>query len=110
MRITLANPGQHGHSCSASLRQVASTDVVVDTNDETLRDCRQTGRFKKVCVTDPDVTMTKNGRNRRLEPACKQHIAVDGVAGAVADGAITTGEKRENPLAQGTVTHVAQIN
>ena len=37
----------------------------------------QTGRHKKVCVTDPDATMATNGRNRRLEPAYKQHTAVD---------------------------------
>ena len=30
---------------------------------------RQTGKYKKVCTTDPDATMGTNARNRRLEPA-----------------------------------------
>ena len=43
------------------------------------RDGKQTGRYKKVCLTDPDATMATNARNRRLEPAYKQHTAVDDV-------------------------------
>ena len=34
---------------------------------------RQSGKYKKVCRTDPDATMATNARNRRLEPAYKQH-------------------------------------
>lgn len=30
---------------------------------------RQSGKYKKVCTTDPDATMATNARNRRLEPA-----------------------------------------
>jgi hypothetical protein len=41
------------------------------------RDSRKTGKHKKVCVTDPDTSMATNGRNRRLEPAYKQHAVVD---------------------------------
>ena len=44
---------------------------------------RQSGKSKKVCVTDPDATMATNARNRRLEPAYKQHTAVDDKVGAV---------------------------
>lgn len=56
---------------------------------------RQTGRYKKVCVTDPDATMATNGRNRRLEPAYKQHTAVDDVAGVIVDVEVATGEENE---------------
>ena len=59
------------------------------------RHSKKTGRFKKVCITDPDATMATNGRNRRLEPAYKQHTAVDDLAGVVVDVEVTTGELNE---------------
>lgn len=59
------------------------------------RDGRQTGRYKKVCLTDPDATMATNARNRRLEPAYKQHTAVDDVFGVVLDVEVTTGQANE---------------
>jgi transposase len=52
---------------------------------------RQSGKYKKVCTTDPDATMATNARNRRLEPAYKQHTAVDDQCGVILDVAITTG-------------------
>ena len=33
------------------------------------RHSKKTGRFKKVCLTDPDATMATSGRNHRLEPS-----------------------------------------
>ena len=39
--------------------------------------------------------MATNGRNRRLEPAYKQHAAVDDVCGVVLDVEVTTGEINE---------------
>jgi transposase len=63
--------------------------------DEAARNSRQTGRFKKICTTDPDATMATNGRNRRLEPAYKQHTAVDDVTGVIVDVEVTTGEENE---------------
>jgi len=59
------------------------------------RNSKKTGRFKKVCVTDPDASMATNGRNRRLEPAYKQHAVVDDVFGVVLDVEVTTGEVNE---------------
>ena len=59
------------------------------------RDGKQTGRHKKVCLTDPDATMATNARNRRLEPAYKQHTAVDDVFGVVLDVEVTTGQANE---------------
>lgn len=59
------------------------------------RDGKQTGRYKKVCLTDPDATMATNARNRRLEPAYKQHTAVDDAFGVVLDVEVTTGQANE---------------
>jgi len=61
---------------------VRHVDAVATANgdggpdDETQRQTRnskKTGKFKKVCPTDPDASMATNGRNRRLEPSYKQH-------------------------------------
>ena len=60
-----------------------------------LRDSKKTGKFKKVCLTDPDATMATSGRNRRLEPSYKQHGVVDDVFGVVLDVEVTTGETNE---------------
>src|SRR5690606_17251639 len=59
------------------------------------RNGRQTGKYKKVCTTDPDASMATNGRNRRLEPSYKQHGVVDDVCGVVLDVEVTTGETNE---------------
>ena len=56
---------------------------------------RQTGKYKKVCVTDPDASMATNGRNRRLEPCYKQHGVIDDLRGVVLDVEVTTGEVNE---------------
>lgn len=76
---------------------VRHVEAVAEANsdDEALRDSRQSGKFKKVCVTDPDATMATNGRNRRLEPAYKQHTAVDDIAGVIVDVEVATGEQNE---------------
>lgn len=65
------------------------------TKSRAERDAKQSGRHKKVCLTDPDATMATSGRNRRLEPAYKQHTAVDNVRGAICDVEVTTGEANE---------------
>jgi transposase len=59
------------------------------------RNGRQTGKYKKVCTTDPDASMATNGRNRRLEPSYKQHGVVDDLCGVVLDVEVTTGETNE---------------
>jgi transposase len=59
------------------------------------RDAKTTGKYKKVCTTDPDATMATTGRNQRLEPSYKQHTAVCDQAGVVVDVEITTGEVNE---------------
>ena len=59
------------------------------------RNGKQSGRHKKVCLTDPEATMATNARNRRLEAAYKQHTAVDDVRGVILDVEVTTGEANE---------------
>lgn len=67
-----------------------------DPEDErALRDSKKTGKFKKVCLTDPDASMATSGRNRRLEPSYKQHSVVDDQLGVVLDVEVTTGEVNE---------------
>ncbi len=56
---------------------------------------KKSGKFKKVCPTDPDASMATNGRNRRLEPSYKQHGAIDDQVGVVLDVEVTTGEVNE---------------
>ncbi len=46
----------------------------------------QDGKYKKVSVTDPDATMATTARNRRLEPAYKQHAVDDDVRGVIRRG------------------------
>ncbi len=82
---------------------VRHLDAVAEANDaadidESQKTARKTGRYKKVCTTDPDATMATNGRNRRLEPAYKQHGAVDDVFGVILDVEVTTGEVNEGQV------------
>ena len=67
----------------------------VPPEDEERKSSRKTGKYKKVCTTDPDATMATNGRNRRLEPCYKQHAAVDDKRGVILDVEVTTGELNE---------------
>ncbi len=64
------------------------------------------GKYKKVCTTDPDATMATNTRNRRLEPAYKQHIAVDDKVGVILDVAVTTGQTNESDMIEPQVDEV----
>jgi hypothetical protein len=54
---------------------------------------RQSGKYKKVCLTDPDATMATSARNRRLEPCYKQHTAVDDRVGVILGVEVTTGKR-----------------
>lgn len=85
--------------------------------DEAERDTRKSGKYKKVCTTDPDATMATSGRNQRLEPSYKQHNAVCDEAGVIVDVEITTGELNEGNELIATVerieatvgTHIAVV-
>ena len=88
-------------------------DEVVEANSdaaasETEKNGRQSGKYKKVSVTDPDATMATNARNRRLEPAYKQHTAVDDKMGVILDVEITTGQTNEGDIIEGQVDEVSR--
>ena len=68
------------------------------TADEAEKVSRKSGKYKKVCTTDPDATMATTARNRRLEPAYKQHAVVDDVRGVILDVEVTTGELNEGQV------------
>ena len=77
-------------------RHVDQVDRANQTPDEDAeKQGRQTGKYKKVSLTDPDATMATNARNRRLEPTYKQHAAVDDLRGVILDIEVTTGEINE---------------
>jgi hypothetical protein len=61
-------------------RHVDAVDEANADAAERQKTCRATGTLKKVCTTDPDASMATNGRNRRFEPAYKQHAVVDDLA------------------------------
>ena len=67
-------------------RHVDQVDRANQTPDQDAeKQGRQTGKYKKVSLTDPDATMATNARNRRLEPTYKQHAAVDDLRGVILD-------------------------
>lgn len=78
------------------------TDEEIDVE----RQDRQSGKYKKVCTTDPDATMATNARNRRLEPAYKQHTAVDDKVGVILDVEVTTGQTNEGEMIETQVDEV----
>jgi transposase len=71
---------------------VEACDAAVERQ---LRNSKKSGKFKKVCLTDPGATMATSGRNRRLEPSYKQHGVVDDERGVILDVEVTTGEVNE---------------
>lgn len=73
---------------------------------EVERKGRQSGRYKKICTTDPDATMATTARNRLLEPSYKQHTAVDDKVGVVLDVAVTTGQTNEGEMIESQVDEV----
>jgi len=87
-------------------------DVLDENNSDTEIDIekreRQSGKYKKVSVTDPDATMATNARNRRLEPAYKQHTAVDDKLGVILDVVVTTGQTNEGEIIEPQVDEVSR--
>jgi transposase len=74
-----------------------------------LRNSKKTGKFKKVCLTDPDASMATSSRNRRLEPSYKQHGVIDDLRGVVLDVEVTTGEVNEGEPFLAQLDEVAAI-
>lgn len=83
---------------SLAVRHVDAVAEVNEDEAEAERTSRKTGKFKKVCTTDPDASMATSARNRRLEPAYKQHAVVDDAFGVVLDVEVTTGETNEGQV------------
>lgn len=83
---------------SLALRHLEAVSAANADEEAAIRKSRKTGKFKKVCITDPDASMATNARNRRLEPAYKQHTIVDDLRGVVLDVAVTTGEINEGQM------------
>ena len=50
--------------------------------------------------------MATNARNRRLEPAYKQHTAVDDKVGVILDVAVTTGQTNEGEMIEPQVDEI----
>jgi transposase len=91
-------------------------DAVAEANgdgradaEEVRRRSKKTGKFKKVCRTDPDATMATSGRNRRLEPSYKQHGMVDDLSGVILDVEVTTGEVNEGQAILDRLDAVAAV-
>jgi transposase len=93
---------------SLAERHVEEVLIENQTDEETEveRQGRQSGKYKKVCTTDPDATMATNARNRRLEPSYKQHTAVDDKVGVILDVAVTTGQTNEGEMIEPQVDEV----
>lgn len=68
-------------------------DAVEEAN-ATERTARSSGKYKKLCRTDPDATMATSSK-APLRPAYKQHTSVDDHAGIVVDVEIVTGEEHD---------------
>src|SRR5262249_36877822 len=81
-----------------SLIERHMVDVLDENNIEVEQQQRQSGKYKKVCVIDPDATMATNARNRHLEPCYKEHRAVDDKRGGTLEVEGTTGEKKEGEM------------
>ncbi|MCK1526229.1 transposase [Bradyrhizobium sp. 182] len=80
-----------------------------EDESELERKGRQNGKYKKICTNDPDATMAANARNRRLEPAYKQHTAVDDKVGVILDVAVTTGQTNEGEMIEPQVDEVEAV-
>lgn len=80
---------------SLARRWVDRVGAENEADDDAERRGRQSGKYKKICATDPDATMATSARTRRLMPSYKQHTSVDDQTGVVVDIAITTGELNE---------------
>lgn len=59
------------------------------------------GPTEPVCRTAPDASLATSNRARRVEPAYKQHTAVDAEAGVVLDVAVTTGAQHDTRNVEG---------
>lgn len=93
---------------SLAERHVDEVATANEAETTVARSSQQTGRLKKICVTDPDASMATNGRNRRLEPSYKQHTAVDDQSGVILDVEISTGQENEGMAVEARLDAIAK--
>ena len=85
--------GEVVHIDSSLVRADVSWEAIARRHAEVVEVAN--GPAEPVCRTDPDASLATNNRARRVEPAYKQHTAVDAVAGVVLDVAVTTGAQHD---------------
>lgn len=78
---------------SLAARHMEAVDLANLDEDDRLS--RSTGKFKKLCITDPDATMATSSAGRQLLPSYKQHTSVDDRAGVIVDIEVVTGEESD---------------
>jgi hypothetical protein len=66
----------------------------VDEMNDAERMARSSGKYKKLCRSDPEASMATSSR-QPLRPSYKQHTAVDDHSGIVVDVEIVTGEEHD---------------
>ena len=74
---------------------VQAENEPLDDGEPSTSETGKTGKFKKVCLSDPEASMATSSRTRRLEPTYKQHTAVCDKVGVIVDVEVTTGERNE---------------
>ena len=102
---------QHADALLAQEGEVPDPETLVaaEARRKAERDGKQSGKHKKICLTDPEATMSTNARNRRLEPSYKQHTAVDDMFGVVLAIEVTTGQANEGDHLLPQVDAVAEV-
>lgn len=85
--------GEVVHIDSSLVRADVSWEAIARRHAEAVEVAN--GPVEPVCRTDPDASLATNNRARRVEPAYKQHTAVDAAAGVVLDVAVTTGAQHD---------------
>lgn len=95
-------PGEVIHVDATLIRADVSFDALVEQHLDAVeavnlteedRLARTTGKFKKLCATDPDASMATSSKKQRLQPSYKQHTAVDDATGVIVDVEVVTGEE-----------------
>lgn len=64
---------------------------------------------KKYSLTDPDATMATSCNQFHLEPAYKQHTAVEDTNGIIVDVSVTTGEQNEGKQLPEQIDRIEQV-
>jgi hypothetical protein len=87
-----------GDLAKGTVEAVSKANEPSSPEHDTKMKGRQTGRYKKLCVTDLIASMATTGRNRHLEPAYKQHAVVDHDRGVILEVEVMTGQRNEGQV------------